>query len=252
MPLEDLPEDALPPTLNHVPMTRYDAIEIELLDLPDTPVEGRPIARARHIPIEALLPDGGPLGAHQAHKQPRQQARGGGLAAGARILLVGGQVKEQVGLDEGAVGPVVEDELLVGVAVHVLVVEVGVEVGVDAEVVLVPGREDVLEAGAGRFLAPRAFLAQPFGPEQPGGGEGRRPLRDEDVVFGVRRDEVFDRPAEAGERLVHFGRQGDGGEDGEGAGPESDWMVGWLWSVWLDRRRVRTGSTNCSSSSDFE
>jgi len=230
MPLEDLPEDPLPPTLNHVPVTRYDAIEIELLNLPDTLVERRPIPRARHIPIKPLLPDRASLRTHQTHKQPRQQARGRGLA-GARILLVRGQVEEQIGFDEGAVGPVVEDELLVGVAVHVLVVEVGVEVGVDVEAVFVLGREDVVEAGAGRFFALRAFLAQAFGPEELGGGEGRRPLGDEDVVFGVRRDEVFDRAAEGGERFVHFGREGYGGEDGEGAGAEADWMVEWLVSL---------------------
>ncbi len=91
-------------------------------------------------------------------------------------------------------------------AVHELVVEVGVEVGVDAEGVLVRRREDVLEVRSRGFLAAGAFFGQPFGPEQRGGGEGGRPLRHEDVVFGVGRDQVFDGAGEAGEGGVHFGR----------------------------------------------
>lgn len=205
MPLKHLPKDALPPTLNHIPMTRNDPIEIEPLDLAYTAIEPLPVHRARHIPIEPLLPHRRPPHTHQAHKHPRQEPVRGSHA-GARILLVRGQVEEQVGFDEGAVGLVVEDELLVGVAVDILVVEVGVEVRVDLEVGLVLGGEDVLEAGAGGFVALGAFFGQPFGTQEPGGGEGRGPFGEEDVVLEVWRDQVLHLAAEGGECFADFGR----------------------------------------------
>ena len=187
-------------------MTRHDAVEIPPLNLPHTPIEPRPVPRARHIPIKPLLPNRTPLRTHQADKHPRQQA-GRGRFPRARILLVRRQVEQQVGLDEGAVGPVVEDELPVGVRVHVLVLEVGVEVRVDVEGVFVRGREDVLEARAGGgFVALCAFLGEAFGAQEGGGREGRRPFRQEDVVFEVWRDQVFDAAAEGGERFAHGGR----------------------------------------------
>ena len=127
---------------------------------------------------------------------------------------MGGQVEQHIRFDEGAVGPVVEDELFVRVGVQVFVVEIGVEIGVHFEVVFVLGREDVLEVRARALLALLALLRQAFGPEQFGGWEGRGPLGDEDVVFEVGRDEVADRAAEGGEGVVDFGRQGCRGEDG--------------------------------------
>lgn len=205
MPLKHLPKNALPPTLNHIPMTRYDPIEIPPLNLPHTLIKPRPIARARHIPIKSLLPDRRPLRPHQTDKHPRQQPRRRRLP-GPRILLVRRQIEQQIRLDQRAVRAVIENEFAVRVRVDVLVVEVGVEFRIDLEVVLVLGREDVLEAGARGFGALGAFFGEAVGTQELGGGEGGGPLGEEDVVFEVGRDEVFDGAGEGGEGLLDFGR----------------------------------------------
>ena len=56
MPLKNLLENALAITLNHISMTGNDFIEIPAIDLPDTPVEVRPISLTSRIPQKSLLP----------------------------------------------------------------------------------------------------------------------------------------------------------------------------------------------------
>ncbi len=186
-------------------MARDDPVKVPLVNLRDTPIESGPILRAGRIPIEALLPRRRTLRTHQPDEQPVQHA-GRGRLAGARVLLVRGQVEEQVGFDERAVGPVIEDDFLVGVTVGVFVVEIGVELGVDPHVVFVRGRKDVGEVGARCLSALLSLFGQAFRPDEFGVGEGGRPLCKEDVVFEVRRNEVSDLAAEGGERFVDLGR----------------------------------------------
>ena len=56
MPLKHLLENSLAVALNHIPMTGDNLIEIPAVNLPDTAIKVRPIARTSRIPQEPLLP----------------------------------------------------------------------------------------------------------------------------------------------------------------------------------------------------
>ncbi len=115
-----------------------------------------------------------------------------------------GEVEEQVRFDKRAIRTVVENNLLIRMTVHILIVEVGVEFRVDFEIVFIVFGNDVLEARPGGFFAPLTLFREAFGAEQFGGGEGRRPLREKDVVLEVGGDEVSDLAAEGGDRFPDF------------------------------------------------
>lgn len=87
----------------------------------------------------------------------------------------------------------------------ILILKVSVEFRVDSEVRFIVFCNDVLEARAGGFFALLTLFREAFGPKQFGGGEGRRPLREKDVVFEVGGDEVSDLAAEGGDSFPDFG-----------------------------------------------
>ncbi|CRK21435.1 hypothetical protein BN1708_017873, partial [Verticillium longisporum] len=127
----------------------------------------------------------------------------------------------EIGLDEDTIGAEVEDEFLVGVSVYKLVIKVGIEGRVDAEVAL--GGASLEDDGkgvvpdlvvAGSLLG--AFLGKALRADKLGIGEGRLPFGEEDVVLNVRGDNVGDSRAEGGDLGADVVGQGDGGEDGEG------------------------------------
>ena len=222
MPCKNLPKDAFAARVDHVTVTRDDAVKVPLVDAPDAVVEAGTILGAEQVPDEAALPPSLAGGAHGSGKEARGQAGGGG-DAGARVLLGGGHVEEQVGLDEGAVGAVEEDELAVGVAVDVLVVEVAVKVVADAQVALGRAREDGREGHGLVLLLPRRpLLREPLGPDQLRLRIRLVPRSQEDVMLHVRRRDVPNVVPQRLERRSYLGRQRHGREDGEGAGCESD------------------------------
>ena len=93
-------------------MTRDDPVVVPGLDSVGGLREALPVFTGCSVPQEALLPGHFAAGVHNTAEELGQQARGG-VDAGPGELLGGGQVEEQVGLDQGAGGLVQEDELLV-------------------------------------------------------------------------------------------------------------------------------------------
>jgi hypothetical protein len=61
---------------------------------------------------------------------------------------------------------------------------------------------------------------------------GGRPFGEEDVVFEIEGGEVADVVAEGVDGGADVGGEGDGGEDGEGAGLEADWRGGKVGQYW--------------------
>lgn len=126
MPLHNLLKNTLPARLNHIAMTRNDAVKVPTRDCAHALVKCRTITRRRRVPDETLLPDRAPLCGIDTRKELGQEPGGGALASLAH-LFCGGEVEDEVGFDKGAGGLVVEDELFVNVAVDVLEVELAVE-----------------------------------------------------------------------------------------------------------------------------
>lgn len=71
-----------------------------------------------------------------------------------------------------------------------------------------------------------ALLGEAVDAEELGIGVGGGPVGEEDVVLEIEGGEVADVVAEAFDGGADVGGQGDGGEDGEGAGLEPDWRAG--------------------------
>lgn len=92
---------------------------------------------------------------------------------------------------------------------------------------------------------------------------GGRPFGEEDVVFEIEGGEVADVVAEGVDGGADVGGEGDGGEDGEGAGLEADWRKGGKWvsiggvgeakggGVW-GKGEGGGGGTYGASAADFE
>lgn len=128
MPLQHLLKHTLRACLNHISVTRDQAIEIPLVNARRARRKALAIRRARTPPDHALLRQRLALGARQRAKDLGQEPR---TRVHARLaeLLRRRRVEQVVCFDEGARGPVVEDDFLVGVRVDVLPVELGVEFG---------------------------------------------------------------------------------------------------------------------------
>lgn len=143
------------------------------------------------------------------------------------------QVEHHIRFDERLVGFMAEHQLLVRMTPHVLIVKLPVKVGIHSQRIFILHRPDVREIGTRGLAAGLAFLGKSFDAEKFRGGEGARPFGDEEVVFKVHGGEVGDIVAEGFDGGTDFGCKRDGGEDGEGAGLETDWLgryvsyVGW-------------------------
>ncbi len=70
---------------------------------------------------------------------------------------------------------------------------------------------------------------------------GGRPFGEEDVVFEIEGGEVADVVAEGVDGGADVGGEGDGGEDGEGAGLEADWRGGKVGQYWGFGKAERGG-----------
>lgn len=190
-------------------MTRDQTIKVPLVDAPHGLAERAAVGARGHMPDEPFLPRHGRPGRQQRYHDLGQDARVVALRSPG-VLLPGGQVKQQVRLDEGARGPVQDDELVPGVAVDVLDVEFQVEFFRDL-LLLAPvlPREDVRELDAPQLRVGLALLPQPVRREDLGVWEGFLPLRDEEVVLQVRSGDVLELSAEGVDCLSDFGGEGD-------------------------------------------
>ena len=226
VPLKHLLKHGFSVLLDGVTMAGDDSDKIPRVDPLYALVERGAVPAADGVPEQALLAfalDG--LGADEG---AGEEAGLGPVGLGhARVLLLGGEVEEEVGLDEDLVGLVEEDDLLVGVAVDVLDLEVGLELVADRGGALGLGLVDDGEVLLADLLVGGglALLREAVGADDLGGREGLLPVRDEDVVLHVGGDEVLHVPAEALELRLHLGGEGDGREHGEGAGGETDWEL---------------------------
>ena len=145
----------------------------------------------------------------------------------------------------------VEYQLLVRVAVHVLVVELTVEVLVDGEGGFAGRSPYVAEFGIGSGFVGGALLGEAFHTEDFGGGESCRPFADEDVVLVVGSSNIRNAVSQGFEFCADFRGESRGGEYGESAGMETDWVEGMLvWPfVLYSERDVRT---NCPPAAHLE
>jgi hypothetical protein len=143
MPFQHLLEHALRTRLNNIPMTRNQPIKIPLINPCRAPRKALTIHRTRTPPDHALLRYRRALGGSKRTKDLGQDARAGVHACLAELLRRR-RVEHVVCFDERAGGSVVEDDFLVGVRVHVLPVELGVELGGDG-VQRLRGAEEVCE-----------------------------------------------------------------------------------------------------------
>lgn len=199
-------------------MAGDDAVVVPRLNDAGAVGEGGAVLAAGQVVEEAALPEHVAAGVHEGVEDAGEEARGGVLERyGARVLFGGGEVEEQVGLDQRAGRFVVEHEFAVLVRVHVFVVELGVEFRRDLHAALVGRGEDVLEFDPlrGRVFFP--FFRQTVRSDHFGFWVFFAPRCDEDVMFDIRGHDVLEcaQGRNFGFDLVG---QGDRGEDGYGAG----------------------------------
>lgn len=219
-------------------MTRHNPVEVPPRNPLDTLIITRAIRRTQKIPTHPLLPDGTSLGRLQTREELREEARGWG-DVGFGELFRGGEVEEEVGLDEGLGGAVVEDEFFVGVGVDELRVELGVEFGGDGGWGFVGGEEEEVGGGELKVVLLVAVGGEGVWGEDFGVGVGLRkgvletlmdgadigayfvPALEEDVMFLIRSYQVLDLSQGVGFFLRGL-CEGDWGEDGDAAGCESN------------------------------
>jgi hypothetical protein len=141
--------------------------------------------------------------------------------AGTGKLFGGGEIEQHVGLDQGLGGLVQQRDLLVGVAVPVLHVQVVRKVLRERERVFVGLGELVVKWDV-FYPSLCTLLAEPLGAQHACRGVSFLPSREVQVVLDVGRDYVADFAAEGFHGRFGCGRQGDWGEDGEVAGAQLD------------------------------
>lgn len=183
MPPQHLLKHTLRPRLNNIPMTRNQAIKIPLINPRRARRKTLPIHRTRAPPNHALLRQRLALGARQRAENLRQDAR---TRVHARLAELLGRraVEHVVCFDERPGGPVVEDDFLVGVRVHVLPVELGVELGRNG-VERLRGAEKVCKRDVFFGGVFGAQLGERLGAEDLRLGVGGVPGAEEDVVLEV-------------------------------------------------------------------
>ena len=128
-PLHNPLKHPLPPSLNHIAMTRHDPIEVKLLNLPHALPKTRPISSRNGVPNKPLLPHICACVPVQSNEQLREDPCV--RIADFRVLFRGWQIEDEVGFDESLGRFVAEDEFLVRVGGDVFNVEFGVEGRVD-------------------------------------------------------------------------------------------------------------------------
>ena len=166
MPSHNLLENALAACLNDISVTRYDTIEVPLVDFGNAAVKTFAVAAADRIPYKAFLAGGSAVGVVKGGKDLSPEARCGRLAGFAK-LLCSREVEHQIGLDKRLGQLVVEYQLFVGMGRQVRVLELGVKFGIHSSAVPVLGGEDDAEGHVfilllGTLLR-QAFWAEHFG-----------------------------------------------------------------------------------------
>lgn len=226
VPLKHLAERLLGLVLHDIAVARDHGDEIPLVDTVHALVEA--LAVLDEVPVCALQPASVARDVLGPREDLVEDAAAGPLRLGhPAVLLRGGQVEEQVGLDEHAVGLVEEDDFQVGVGVDVLVLKVGVEVVADARLALVGLCEDDgegLVADLGVVLL-GSLLRQALGPDELGLGVLLCPLGDEDVVLEVQGDNVAHVAAQLGHLCLDGVCERDGRKDSQSTGREFHYCV---------------------------
>lgn len=177
MPLHHRLENTLRATLDNIAMTHNHAVKIPPVDLLHCSVESRSVGRASSVPQEPFLPL--PARVRQCPKNLREYTACSTDASLAELLGCW-VVEDQIGLNKGPGGLVIEDDFLVWMRVDIFVLELSVELGVDGDGLL--GFEDVAD-GDVFILLFGALLCKPFGADDFGAGIGLVPRTKEDVVL---------------------------------------------------------------------
>lgn len=218
MPLKHILKDLLAITLHDISMARDHGDKVPLSDALHALVEAV-LVLGCDVPVETPQPLDVTTRVLHTGKDLADGTVLGNLGFGNLAVLLGGwQVEEQVGLDDDTLGLVQEDDLKVGVAVDVLVVKVGVELGIDANLALVILLEDdseFLVADLGVVLLLGALLRETLGTDELCRGVRLCPLRDKDVVLVVKGDDVTDVAAHLCDLGLSSLSEGHGGEDSE-------------------------------------
>lgn len=226
VPLEYLPKDILPISLEDISMAGNQCCEIPLIN--NLEAVAHAVAVLGEMPVEPLGPGGLSAGILHALEEFVQKPAGPLRLGHLAVLLGSRQIEHQIRLDQDLVGPVVEDEFLVGVAIDVLVVEVSVELFADSNVTLSLLCEDngklvVVDFRVLGLLC--ALLGKTLWADDLGFGPLLGPFRDEDVVFKVKRDDVRDVAAQLCGLGLGLFCEGDGREDGEIARCEPHYWI---------------------------
>lgn len=217
MPLKHLSEGLLGILVNHFPVARNNGLEVPLVNDLDAVGEAAAVLGGQ-VPVEALHPRGVARSALRRLENLVEEAARLVALGRLAVLLDGGQVEHEIGLDQDLVRPVIEDELLVGMAVDILVVKVGVELWADLDVALPLLLEDdgewvVVDVGITRLLG--TLFREALGADELGTRIPLGPFRHEDVVLKVGRHNVAHLAAELSDLGACVFREGDRRKDGQ-------------------------------------
>lgn len=122
MPSKDLFEYALAIRLNHISVTGNDLVKVPSVDLADAGIKTGSVAATDGIPDEPSLSHRWTAGVVQRGEDFRENARGR-VHSRLAELFMGWKVEKEITFNQGLLGFVVKDELLVHVAVDEFVVK---------------------------------------------------------------------------------------------------------------------------------
>jgi hypothetical protein len=182
VPGKHLSEDALAVLLDHITVTRNDTLKVPFVDSGHTLVEGRSVRCTECIPDKSLLPDSCTSRSVDFAHQLCEYASGR-VNISTRVLFCGWQVEQQIGLNQGLRRLVVEDELLVGVCVDVLGIELAIKGFVNVPAGVVLWAEQVCP-GQWLFLT-FTLLLQCIRADEFGVWEGLVPVIHEDMMLCI-------------------------------------------------------------------
>lgn len=216
VPLEYFPENVLSISFEDISMARNQRREIPLIN--NLEAIAHAVAVLREMPVDSLGPGSVAAGMLHTLEQLIQKTTGPLRLRHLTVLLGSRQIEHQIRLDQNLIWPVVEDYFLVGVAIDVLIVEIGVKLLADSDVALSLLCEDngkfvIVDFWVFELLC--ALLGETFWANNFGFGPLLGPFRDEDVVLKVKSDDVGYVASQLCDLGLGFLGEGNRREDGE-------------------------------------
>lgn len=208
VPCHHIAEYPLGTSLDSITMARNQAIKVPLINPSHGLIERRPILFGENIPCKPSMPCSWRLGGQQRHDKPRKEISP--RFRGLGILLLSGQVEEQIRLNNRARGLMQKHQLARPVAIHILAFKLSIELLRDRPRQLIVLLEYMLEQGVLELRVRLSLFIQTLRRQDHCLWVCVLPRGEIEVVFDIWSRDVFDVSTEGFDCLADFGREADG------------------------------------------